>query len=98
MGSNHLLIGLKDVQRGIRRGVRGIVLLAGDVMPIEIMCHLPGVCEEAGIAYVYVPSRVDLGAALGLKRSCITVLIKSNENYEDKFNTLEEMFKCLSVS
>ena len=38
--------GLKDVQSRIRKGERGIVVFAGDVTPVEVMCHLPAVCEE----------------------------------------------------
>ena len=41
--------GLKDVQARIRKGERGIVVFAGDVTPIEVMCHLPAVCEEKNL-------------------------------------------------
>lgn len=49
--------GLKDVQSQIRKGATGLVVFAGDVTPIEVMCHLPAVCEEKGIPYIYTPSR-----------------------------------------
>merc|ERR1719243_452843 len=38
--------GLKDVQARIRKGETGLVIFAGDVTPIEVMCHMPAVCEE----------------------------------------------------
>ena len=41
--------GLKDVQARIRKGEKGIVIFAGDVTPIEVMCHLPAVCEEKNL-------------------------------------------------
>ena len=49
--------GLKDVQAQIRKGAKGIVVFAGDVTPIEVMCHLPAVCEEKSLPYIYTPSR-----------------------------------------
>ena len=49
--------GLKDVQSRIRKGETGIVVFAGDVTPIEVMCHMPAVCEEKSLPYVYTPSR-----------------------------------------
>ena len=49
--------GLKDVQSRIRKGEKGIVVFAGDVTPIEVMCHMPAVCEEKSLPYVYTPSR-----------------------------------------
>ncbi|KAJ8920155.1 hypothetical protein NQ315_011815 [Exocentrus adspersus] len=90
--------GLKDVQTRIRKGETGLVIFAGDVSPIEIMCHLPGVCEEKDIPYVYVPSRRDLGAAMGVKRGCLTVLIRPNPEYEEAFNEAKEEMKHLGIA
>ena len=59
---NQIRNGLKDVQSRIRKGERGLVVFAGDVTPIEVMCHLPAVCEEKGLPYCYTPSRQDLGS------------------------------------
>lgn len=86
----HLRVGLKDVQRRLRRGETGLVLFAGDVTPIDIMSHMPGVCETRNLPYCYVPSREDLGFAMGVKRSAIMVLIRKHESYEDLYN------ECLS--
>jgi H/ACA ribonucleoprotein complex subunit 2 len=44
--------GLKDVQARIRKGETGLVVFAGDVTPIEVMCHMPAVCEEKSLPYV----------------------------------------------
>jgi len=41
--------GLKDVQARLRKGERGLVVFAGDVTPVEVMCHLPAVCEEKNL-------------------------------------------------
>ena len=49
--------GLKDVQGRIRKGETGLVIFAGDVTPIEVMCHMPAVCEEKSLPYCYTPSR-----------------------------------------
>lgn len=89
--------GLKDVQKRIRKGETGIVIFAGDITPIDIMCHLPGVCEDKDIPYVYVPSRKDLGGAMGIMRGCMLVLIRPHEDYEDAFNELKEEIKTLAV-
>merc|ERR1712212_549345 len=35
----HVRNGLKDVQSRIRKGEKGIVVFAGDVTPIDVMCH-----------------------------------------------------------
>lgn len=81
----HTAEGVKDVQKRVRKGEKGVVVLAGDVHPIDYYSHFPVTLEEAGIPYCYVPAREDLGAALG-KFACIIVLIKKHEDYEDLYN------------
>ncbi|XP_049861412.1 H/ACA ribonucleoprotein complex subunit 2-like protein [Schistocerca gregaria] len=92
----YLRNGLKDVQRRIRKGETGIVVLAGDVTPIDIMCHLPVVCEDRNIPYVYTPSRQDLGQAMGVKRSCIVMMVREHQEYKDTFDELTKELKTLT--
>merc|ERR1712083_1061957 len=68
--------GLKDVQSRIRKGEKGLVIFAGDVTPVDVMCHLPAVCEEKGLPYVFTPSRALLGQAMGVKRGSLMVMVK----------------------
>lgn len=82
---HHLRSGLKVVQSKIRKGERGIVILAGDVTPIDIICHLPGVCEDLDIPYAYTPSKMDLGEAMGVRRSSIVTMVREHEDYKDLF-------------
>ncbi|EFA09871.1 H/ACA ribonucleoprotein complex subunit 2-like protein [Tribolium castaneum] len=89
--------GLKDVQKRIRKGETGIVIFAGDITPIDIMCHLPAVCEDRDIPYVYVPSRRDLGGAMGIMRGCMLALVRPHDDYKDMFNELKDEIKTLAV-
>lgn len=57
----YLRSGFKDVQKQLRIGEKGLCIFAGDTSPIDIMCHMPGVCEDKKIPYCYTPSREDLG-------------------------------------
>lgn len=62
------------------------MILAGDIYPIDVLSHIPVLCEEAGIPYVYVPSKAALGAAANSKRatSCILVPAPGKEKAELK--------------
>ncbi|KAI4504155.1 hypothetical protein M0802_000626 [Mischocyttarus mexicanus] len=93
----HLYNGLKDVQKQLRRGQKGIVVFAGDVFPIEIMCHLPIVCEERDIPYCYTPSRQDIGTAMGVKRGSLIVLIQEHPEYKELYDELESAMKTLAA-
>ena len=87
--------GLKDVQSRIRKGEKGIVVFAGDVTPVDVMCHLPAVREEKGLPYVYTPSRSMLGQAMGVKRGSLMVLIKKHDDYEELYDEVKEEMEKL---
>eukprot|EP00088_Acartia_fossae_P068100 TRINITY_DN8572_c0_g1_i1.p2 TRINITY_DN8572_c0_g1~~TRINITY_DN8572_c0_g1_i1.p2 ORF type:complete len:161 (-),score=44.67 TRINITY_DN8572_c0_g1_i1:175-633(-) len=92
---NYLRSGLKDVQRRIRKGETGIVVFAGDVTPLDVMVHMPGVCENKQIPYVYTPSRTDLGAAMGVKRGCLMMLVRKHDDYQDLFDEVSKDIAAL---
>lgn len=58
--------GTNEVTKAIERGVSKLVVIAEDVEPPEVVAHLPILCEEHGAAYAFVPSRQELGKALGI--------------------------------
>ena len=37
-----------------------ICVIAGDISPIDVVIHLPVMCEDRDIPYIYVPSK-DVG-------------------------------------
>uniref|UniRef100_A0A8C5MHY0 H/ACA ribonucleoprotein complex subunit 2 n=1 Tax=Leptobrachium leishanense TaxID=445787 RepID=A0A8C5MHY0_9ANUR len=49
--------GVKEVQKFLNKGEKGIVVLAGDTLPIEVYCHIPVMCEDLSIPYAYTPSK-----------------------------------------
>ncbi|KAA1466375.1 L30e-like protein [Dentipellis sp. KUC8613] len=67
--------GVKEVAKGIRKGEKGLLVLAADISPMDIISHLPVMCEEAEIPYVFVTSKEELGHASSTKRptSCVMV-------------------------
>ena len=65
--------------KAVRKGEKGICVIAGDISPIDVIAHVPVMCEEAGIPYCYVPSKADLGAAGLTKRPTSIILIKPGD-------------------
>ncbi|CAN4086201.1 unnamed protein product [Withania somnifera] len=70
--------GVKEVVKSIRRGHKGLCVIAGNISPIDVITHVPLLCEEADIPYIYVPSKEDLANAGATKRPtcCVLVLTK----------------------
>ena len=58
--------GTNEVTKAIERGINKLVIIAEDVEPPEVVAHLPIICEEHGAAYAFVPSKQELGKALGI--------------------------------
>jgi len=58
--------GTNEATKAIERGISKLVIIAEDVEPPEVVAHLPILCEEQGAAYAFVPSKQELGKALGI--------------------------------
>jgi large subunit ribosomal protein L7Ae len=58
--------GTNETTKVIERGQAKLVVIAKDVEPKEIVMHLPVLCEEKKCDYVYVPSKEELGRAIGI--------------------------------
>lgn len=82
--------GVKEVQKFINKGEKGIVVLAGDTLPIDVYCHLPVMCEDRSLPYAYIPSKVDLGSSAGSKRPTCVILIKPHQDYQDAYDECVE--------
>jgi len=82
--------GVKDVQKNLLKGQKGLVVFAGDTQPIEVMCHLPILCEDSNVHYCYVPSKHSLGEAIGSTKPTCCVLIKKKKAFEETYS------ECLS--
>jgi large subunit ribosomal protein L7Ae len=58
--------GTNETTKTIERGKAKLVLIAENVIPPEVVAHLPLLCDERKAAYVYVPEKQRIGEALGL--------------------------------
>ncbi len=58
--------GTNEATKAIERGTSKLIVIAEDVEPPEVVAHLPILCEEQNASYVFVPSKQELGKALGI--------------------------------
>jgi len=59
--------GTNETTKAVDRGQAKLVAIALDVDPAEIVMHLPALCEEKGVPYVFVSSKQRLGNACGIQ-------------------------------
>jgi large subunit ribosomal protein L7Ae len=70
--------GTNETTKAVERGTAKLVVIAEDVDPPEVVAHLPLICDERKIPYVFVPNKQKLGNSVGLDvyaaAACITEL------------------------
>ena len=76
--------GVKEVVKALRKGEKGFCIIAGDISPIDVVTHLPMMCEDRNIPYYYVPSKHDLGSAAGTKRPTSCILINPDASFAEQ--------------
>lgn len=67
--------GVNEATKQVERRQAKLVVMAEDISPEEILAHMPLLCEDRGVPYLYVPSKEELGAASGLMVSTAAVAI-----------------------
>jgi U4/U6 small nuclear ribonucleoprotein SNU13 len=78
--------GANEVTKTLNRSVAEIVIIAGDTDPIDIVMHLPLLCEDKNVPYIFLPSRAALGRACGVARSVIACSIVKRDGSRLKKN------------
>jgi large subunit ribosomal protein L7Ae len=67
--------GTNETTKAIERSQGKLVIIAEDVDPPEVVAHLPLLCEERKIPYIYVPTKEKIGNASGIDVPAAAVCI-----------------------
>ncbi len=67
--------GTNEATKAVERAIAKLVVVAEDVDPPEVIAHLPILCDERKIPYVFVPSKDQLGKSVGIDVPCAAACI-----------------------
>ncbi|KAK0100883.1 snoRNA-binding protein [Cadophora gregata] len=89
--------GVKEVVKALRKSpqgagnvvVPGIVILAADISPMDVISHIPVLCEDHNVPYIFVSSRAELGAAGNTKRPTSVVMVSESRVGAKKAEKIE---------
>ncbi|KAF2705817.1 L30e-like protein [Pleomassaria siparia CBS 279.74] len=103
--------GVKEVVKALRKSTitgpsssgtsnpTAITIIAADISPMDVISHIPVLCEDHNIPYIYVRSRADLGEASATKRPTSVVMVskeriskKAKEIKDEDVKEFEEAF------
>ena len=76
--------GANEATKTLNRGISEFIVMAADTEPLEILLHLPLLCEDKNVPYVFVPSKQALGRACGVSRPVIAASVTTNEGSQLK--------------
>jgi len=76
--------GANEATKTLNRGLSEFIVMAADAEPLEILLHLPLLCEDKNVPYVFVRSKQALGRACGVTRAVIACSVTSNEGSQLK--------------
>eukprot|EP00922_Rhytidocystis_sp_ex-Travisia-forbesii_P002317 GHVS01003388.1.p1 GENE.GHVS01003388.1~~GHVS01003388.1.p1 ORF type:complete len:211 (-),score=63.10 GHVS01003388.1:175-807(-) len=75
--------GVQEVTKSLRKGEKGLVFFASDVFPVDIISHLPVLCEEKDVLYGYIGSKKYVGSACCSSRPASVLFVcQPGENHQ----------------
>src|SRR5512136_156114 len=90
--------GSNEATKAIERGTALLVLIGSDVQPEEVVMHLPALCDEKKVPYLFVKRQNDIGAASGLDVGSAAAAIvkpgKAKEIIDDIAKKVAELKGC----
>lgn len=81
--------GTNEVTKACERGTAKLVLIGSDVEPPEIVMHLPMLCAEKDIAYLYTP-KAEIGESCGIHVPTAAGCIVEEGKAKDLLNEVRE--------
>ena len=83
----------------LNRGISEFIVMAADAEPLEIILHLPLLCEDKNVPYVFVRSKQALGRACGVSRPVIatSVTIKEGSQLKPQIQSVQLAIERLLV-
>ncbi|KAM0687144.1 snoRNA-binding protein [Conglomerata obtusa] len=71
-----LIRGIRAAQKSILKGEKGILILANDISPTDLVSHFPALAEEHGIPVIYVSDSSVMSASNEFGKPTAVVLMK----------------------
>jgi len=74
-GKGRLKKGANEVTKSAERGTAQMIVMAENVNPSELLAHIPMICKEKEIPFIYVEDQAYLAEAAGMSTGTRTAAI-----------------------
>lgn len=91
--------GANEATKTLNRGISEFIVMTADAEPLEILLHLPLLCEDKNVPYVFLRSKQALGRACGVSRPVIACSITVNEGsmIKPQITTIQQAIEKLLI-
>ncbi|CAD26004.1 HIGH MOBILITY GROUP-LIKE NUCLEAR PROTEIN (HMG2) [Encephalitozoon cuniculi GB-M1] len=80
-----LATGIKKCQKRVLEGSKGLLVLTADTTPMDLITHLPALCEDRGTKYVFVRSKSSIPNGF----TCVFLEMDGSDTLRKVLETLE---------
>lgn len=89
--------GINETIKFLDKGKVEVVIMAADADPIELLSHMPTLCEERSVPYCFVKEAAGLGRACGISRPviCCSIVVDENSSLKTQLDVLKDNLEIL---
>ena len=98
-GEGRLKKGSNEVTKAAERGTAQMIVMAENVNPAELLVHIPLICKEKNIPFIYVEDQAYLAEAAGMNSGAKTAaiaLMEVSKGAQEAFNGVKELTDALN--
>ena len=98
-GRGRIKKGANEVTKAAERGVATMIVMAENVNPGELLAHVPMICKEKGIPFIYVEDQGYLADSAGMTagtRTATVAVLEVGKEAQDIFNEVKGHYETLS--
>ena len=98
-GRGRLKKGANEVTKSAERGTAQMVVMAENVSPGELLAHIPMICNEKEIPFIYVEDQAFLAEAAGMSsgtKTAAVAVMQVEKDTLDRFNEIKKHYETLT--
>ena len=98
-GRGKIKKGANEVTKAAERGIASMIVMAENVNPGELLAHVPMICKEKGIPFIYVEDQGYLADSAGMTagtRTAAVAVLDVDKEAQDIFNEVKGHYETLS--
>ncbi|EAX87138.1 ribosomal protein L7Ae, putative [Trichomonas vaginalis G3] len=82
--SKNLVYGVKDTKKLLQKNEKGLAVFGGNVTPMDVITHLPAMCENKKQPYVFLSTKEEISAAAQRTSAVACVVIREPKDADTK--------------